>query len=226
MALDGQFDRMVALYSEKSDEELEQLYAAREDLTEVAEQALTDVLHKRGIAPRTQALSPLLEERRDDADPANSPLAQDEVCLYTFDDAFRTTEALRLLDRADIPARVIDWNAISDQTRERRPTLQLGVVVKRLDQAAASHILQEELGLLLPLKGNSDFMETHDFVPVARLERADALVLAHALGTHGISYLWTDDRDDASAGADLVAIEVRAERIDRANKLMDQVLGV
>jgi hypothetical protein len=50
MGLDGQMERLCALYDEKSDDELQAMYADRDDLTEVAQEALAQTMHGRGLA--------------------------------------------------------------------------------------------------------------------------------------------------------------------------------
>jgi hypothetical protein len=53
-------------------------------------------------------------------------------------------------------------------------------------------------------------------------ERADALLAAQALGEGGMSYVWDDGHDNQYETSESISIQVKAERLDEAQKLVEE----
>jgi len=76
-------------------------------------------------------------------------------------------------------------------------------------------------------EGSADERDEYGLVVLSMFDRNEALAAADALGKVGITYLWRDGRDDTAGlpDEDTVAIEVWAEDMDRAAKLVDEALA-
>ena len=222
MAANRQLEDLCALYEQKSEPELLALYAQRDDLTDLAQQALAQVMHQRRIAAPTAAA-----EETPAAPDADQPrgLAADEVCLFTFSDAFQASEALRLLEHNDIPCRMVNWDELQPRSDSGGPPMRLGLVVPRPDAEHAKRILQQAMNLFPPAEGHDDFDALDGLMLVGVFARQDALRVAHALGSDGVSYLWSDDREDPAAETDDVQIQVHGTRLDHAHQLAEAALG-
>ena len=225
MAANRQLEDLCALYEQKSEPELLALYAQRDDLTDLAQQALEQVMRQRHIAAPTAAA-----EEASSAPDAEQPrgLAADEVCLFTFSDAFQASEALRLLEQHDVPCRMVNWDELRPRSESGGPPMRLGLVVSRPDAEQAKRILQKAMNLFPPAEGHDDFADfdaLDGFLLVGVFARQDALRVAHALGFHGVSYLWSDDREDPAAETDDVQIQVHGTRLDHAQQIAEAALG-
>jgi hypothetical protein len=230
MSLDGQMEKLSALYEEKSDGELLDLYEQREGLTEVAQQALGGVMRRRGLEAHApfgvQEIEPASEYQDGD-----DTVASGEVLAYMFHDAFEAREAIRVLTEAGVEHRVLDWHGVQPERAPHPLGLDLGLVVGRSDLQRATTVLKEELGLFaLPEQregphegvGDGDSMEV-----LSMYERGEALVAARALGEAKLSYRW---RDGSEVGSDLpdgecVVIEVNAEDVERAAQVVEDALA-
>jgi hypothetical protein len=225
MSLDGQREKLGALYAEKSDGELLDLYERREGLTELAQQALTAVMRERGLGGREASAGPAPAgeasgEAGDDA------VGEDEVLAYLFHDAFEAREAIRTLTEAGIAHRMLDWHAVNPGMEVSQTGVDLGLVVQRQDAKRTFTVLKEQLGLFPEpedaVSGGGDVMAV-----LSMFERGDALVAARALGEAGMTYLWRDGRDHVGELPDeeTVAIEVRAADVERATGLVEDALA-
>jgi hypothetical protein len=225
MGLDGQMERLCALYDEKSDDELQAMYADRDDLTEVAQEALAQTMRGRGLVGRTSSAE---ETSAVDEDVATSELSADEVVLYTFDDAFEAREAIRWLTEAGVWQRVATYIPMGPSSRV---ALGLTVIVRKADLGAAVAALRTKMGLFpKPEVGDgvaSPLAGMQEMVLVAMFDRKDGLIAAEALGKAGISYCWRDGADESQELPDemTVAIEVRGEQMEAANALVAKAIG-
>jgi hypothetical protein len=230
MSLDGQMEKLSALYDEKSDGELQGLYEQRDGLTEVAQQALLGVMWQRGLsapsggggdAPEVGAASDAIGEVEEDT------LGSGEVLAYLFHDAFQAREAIRTLTEAGIAHRMLDWHVVQPERPPDPMGLDVGLVVAQADLQATMQLLKEKLGLF-PGPEGEDAPEDGDSMEVLSMyERGDALVAARALGEAKMSFLW---RDGSEHGSDLpdgetVAIEVNAEDVERATQVVEDALA-
>ena len=228
MAGNRQLDDLCALYAEKSEPELLALYAQHEDLTDVAQQALAQVMQDRRIVAPSLAVPEVTGPvGATDAGEefVSQPLDADEVCIFTFTDAFQASEALRLLKNEQIVCRIVNWDELKPRTDPGGPPMRLGMVVTRTDAAQAKHVLQQAMNLFPPAEGVDAFEELTGMMLVGVFAREDALLVAHALGSDGVSYLWSDDREDPEADTDHVQIQVNAPQLDHAHQLAERALS-
>jgi hypothetical protein len=230
MAFDRQIEELSALYAEKTDDELLNLHEQREDLTDAAQQALAQVMHERKLTAVATSAPPISIGRMTEVK-SGAMLADNEVCVWTFDDAFQAREALRLLTNAEIEHRVVDSSQKSgDAFRGSSFQLQLSAIVDRRDVKAAMAVLQHAMGLFPGPEGddaNANLNDVGELALLSMFDRHDALAAAQALGESGISYLWRDGHDDAQQlpDADTVAIEVHPDQLDRATELVQNKLA-
>lgn len=227
MNVEREVERLAAVYAENSDEQLLAMYDRREDLTDVAQEALAQVMKARGVVPKsTVAHSPAdsvvaLEER---AEELQDPLDPDEVCVWNFDDVFQLQEALRILDNTGIEQRVVNWNEFARPNSVTRPTY-LGLVVWREDLERAKGILQEKLALFPPQEPEETFEYVLGFVPLGEFSRADAKAIADALGEGGFSYVWDDEMENSNVSSRSVSISVKGKREAKARDWLEEKLG-
>jgi hypothetical protein len=212
-------EELCKVYAEKSDTELLALNDGFGDLTETAQQALTQVMQERGLEAGSGDVAEVVAERSEGA------LTADEVCVYTFNDALQAKEALRILDEAGVDVRAVDWNELDPQESQNMPQMRIGVVVFRDQEREARKVLHDGMGLFPQAEVDDPFAQLGSLMMVGFFERADALIAARALGEKGISYVWKDDRDDETATTDEVTIEVKGTRLDEAQAVVEKALG-
>jgi hypothetical protein len=227
MAFDRDSDKLSKIYAEKTNDELLHLYANREDLTEVAQEALTRVMKDRNLESPAAAPEPLHTDQ-----PAGDELQPDEIGLWSFDDMFQAQRAIQLLDLEQL------WHRIIDHTRQ---TLAMGgrtylnVIVKEEDYPAACKLLREKMGLFpAPEVEAPDAVagSLDDLIGIylfdSETEMAEGLAVAQALGKAGVSFLWHDGRDSPEGLADAmtISIEVRQLNSERAAAVVEACLAV
>jgi hypothetical protein len=218
---DRELANLLDVYNDRSDQELLSLYENRDDLTELAQQALTQVIRDRGLSVTGV---PVMDAGQQHRAAVKDALDDDEVELQTFDDAFRLNEALRLLTAAEIPHRVVNWDEILPQGGG--PRLALGLIVGRAEEAEARRILQAEMKLFPTApEGTDSALEEDGFAMLGIFSRADALRLAQVFGSEGISFLWTDGREVFTLEEEEVRVEVFKKNLERAHALVSQTLG-
>jgi hypothetical protein len=227
MSTDREWKRLCELYAEKSDEDLLDLHENRSELTDAAQQALAQVLKDRRLSPQPLPVESDAAVNVRDISPAEEGelLDADEVCVYTFDDAFQVSQALQHLQNAGIEHRVVDWNEFTQKSPLYRSSVRLGIIVYRDQEQTARAILQDAMGLFPAPEGSDPFAELAGLMQVGIFERADALVVAQVLGEAGLSFVWNDDRDDPRATGEDVSIEVRGARLEDAQKLVEERLS-
>lgn len=222
MAANRQMDDLCALYAGKSEPELLALYQQHEDLTDLAQQALLQVMQQRGIAaPQAEPVAPPLPNTAD-ADIADF-LAPEELCIFTFSDAFQLGEALRVLEHHEILCRTVNWDEVAP--RDEAGPMRLGLVIQRPDAPAARQALQRAMNLFPAAESAQPLEAFADLAQVGIFHRPDALLVAHALGSAGVSYVWTDSRDDDTMGEEEIILEVRPHLLDEAHTLAQQALA-
>lgn len=228
MSLDGQLEKLSALYGEKTDGELLDLHDNREGLTEMAQQALAGVMRERGLAARgvvAAESSPVVTGGDEEPD----AVGEDEGLIYLFTDAFEAREAIRHMREAGIAHRMLDWHVVEPEREVSQTGVDVGMVVRRVDAQRAVLVLKQKLGLFPGPEnlGGADASDEYGLVVLSMFDRGEALAAADALGRVGITYLWRDGRDEEAGlpDEDTVAIEVRAEDMDRAAKLVEEALA-
>jgi hypothetical protein len=226
MSLDGQMERLCALYDEKSDDELQAMFEHRDNLTEVAQEALTQTMRGRGLVGK---LASAEGDTVPDEEEATTELAADEVVLYTFDDAFEAREAIRWLGEAGVWQRVATYMPMRPGASV---PLGLTVIVRKAEVNAAVTALRAKMGLFPePETGDglaSPLAGMQEMVLVAMFDRGDGLIAAEALGKAGISYCWRDGSEETQELPDegTVAIEVREEHLEVATGVVQKALAV
>ena len=228
MAFDRASDNLIKLYNEKTNDELLHLHTNRDDLTEVAQNALARVMQDRNLeAPAAATPEPLHTDQ-----PSGDQLQPDEVGLWSFDDMFQAQRAIQLLDLEQL------WHRIIDHTRQ---TLAMGgrtylnVIVKEADYDAARKLLHDGMGLFPVAEG--DAPDAHaspldDLVGIylfdSETEMTEGLAVAQALGKAGVSFLWHDGRDSPEGLADAmtISIEVRQPNAERAAAVVEACLAL
>jgi len=130
MAFDRASDNLIKLYNEKTDDELLQLHTNREDLTELAQNALAHVMADRNLEAPAEPTAPSI----DTAQPESDELAPDEIGLWSFDDMFQAQTAIQLLDQQQLAYRIIHSTR---QTLAMGGRTYLNLVVKEEDYAGA-----------------------------------------------------------------------------------------
>jgi hypothetical protein len=226
MSLDGQLEKLGALYGEKSDGELLDLYEQRDGLTEMAQQALAGVMRERRLSTHAAAggYEPAQEMGGEEEE---DHVEAGEVLAYLFHDAFQAREAIRTLTEAGIEHRMLDWHGVHPEMPVSQTGLDLGLVVARGDAQRTNEVLKEELGLFPDAEGDDAPEDGESMTVLSMYERADALVVARALGEAKMSYLWRDGSEQGSElpDAETVAIEVNAADVERAAQLVEDALA-
>lgn len=231
MALDGQLEKLGALYAEKSDGELLDLYEQRDGLTAQAQQALASVMRERRLgAPVASATQEAPSAPTGDA--AEDTLAEDEVPAYLFHDAFEAREAIRTMTEAGIPHRMLDWHIVNPEMEISQTGVDVALVVTRPNLQRTVAVLKQKLGLFPEPEDLSAHAQGHDplseaLVVLSMFDRHEALIAAQALGEVGMTYLWRDGRDHVGElpDEDTVAIEVRAADVERATGVVEDALA-
>jgi len=226
MSLDGQLEKLSALYAEKSDGELLDLYEQRDGLTETARQALAGVMRERRLS--TPAVAGGYEPAQEmGGEEEEDHVEAGEVLAYLFHDAFQAREAIRTLTEAGIEHRMLDWHVVHPEMTMSQTGLDLGLVVARGDLQRTLAVLKENLGLFPGPEGDDAPEDGESMVVLSMYERGEALVAARALGEAKMSYLW---RDGSEQGSDLpdeetVAIEVNSADVERAARVVEDALA-
>jgi hypothetical protein len=223
MSLDGQLEKLSALYAEKSDTELLDLHAKRNGLTDMAQQALASVMRDRKLGGGGVADVGAESGEAAGGEEVGDTLGADEGLIYLFTDAFEAREALRHMNEAGIPHRMLDWHQVEPDREVSYTGVDLGLVVQRADAKRVVLVLKEKLGLFPGPETLVDEGDGYGLGVLSMFDRQEALAAAGALGKAGITYLWRDGRDETAGlpDEDTVAIEVRAEDMDRAAKLVE-----
>jgi hypothetical protein len=228
MSLDGQMEKLSVLYAEKSDGELLDLHEQSDGLTEMAKQALAAVMRRRGLGGRGVAAGEPSRRIEESGGEGGDVVGEDEGVVYLFHDAFEAREAIRHMKEAGIAHRMMDWHRVEPEREPSQTGVDLGLVVRRADAKSAVMVLKEKLGLFpAPEAVGEAASDEYGLAVLSMFDREEALAAAQALGRVGMTYLWRDGRDEASGLPDeeTVAIEVRAEDLDRAARLVEETLA-
>ena len=225
MSLDGQMEKLSALYDEKSDGELLDLYEQRGGLTEIAQQALLGVMRQRKLDTAGGAGAEVMAEAG--GDEVEDRLQSDEVLAYLFHDAFQAREAIRTLMEAGIEHRMLDWHVVHPEMTPYQNGLDLGLVVAQADLQSTLGVLKEQLGLFPGAEGEDAPEDGDSMAVLSMYERGEALVAARALGLAKMSYLWRDGSEHGSELPDgeTVAIEVNSADVERATQVVEDALA-
>lgn len=227
MSLDNEAKRLREIYAEQSDEDLLDLHQEREDLTQLAQDALAQVMKDRGLTSQTSKDKKAISIAPN-PDSLNSVLEEDETVVYLFHDAFQAREAMRHMEDAEIDHRMVDWHVVDPQRPIDPSGLDLALIVHRQVAGKAASVLHEKLGLFPSHEEGGEsggpLNPVEGLTFLAMFDLNEALIAAQVLGEAGISYLWRDGRDETSElpDAETVAIEVRQSKLEEATALIER----
>jgi hypothetical protein len=226
MDFDRESNRLFQVYDEKSNDELLALHSNREDLTDVAQDALARVMKDRGLAV------PAVEMDAPHADAGAK--ADYDVVLWTFDDMFQANRAIQLLEEAQIEYGLVDLSngGIVSQRYQAVGWLQLKIAEQ--DVVAARKALHDGMGLFPGAEvdapdsyaGPLDDL-TGVYLFDSETEMAQGLAVVQALAKAGVSFVWHDGRDwpEGLADAMTISIEVRQASAEHASAVVETCLA-
>jgi hypothetical protein len=235
MDMDREWNRLRQLYDDKSNDELVALYGNREDLTQIAQEALARVMKDRKLE---------VDEAEEERVAASSAvgslaipdvLADDERLLWTFDDMFQANRAVELMAEAQLEYRLVDSSKGAAVSQRYAPIKWLQMVIVEKDYSAARALLQAKMGLFPEREDGAPAAEAaplSDLIGVlmfdAETELDEGIAAATALAKAGVTFVWHDGRDfpDGLADAMTVAIEVPGASHDRAKAIVEAALAV
>jgi hypothetical protein len=226
--MNADHERLQEIYEEKSDEALHEMWERRDDLTDQAQDALKDVMKRRGLS--TAATYEAAVEAS-----AIPTVEADELLLWTFGDMFQARRAIQLLEEAELDYKLNDLSQGAAAASWRGGTeAWLQLLVPQRHYAAAKKILQQGMGLFPGAEAHSasesdvPFGELMSVLMLdAETELASGLAAAQALARNGVSFLWHDGRDmpEGLADAHTISIEVRAESYEQAAAIVQKAMG-
>lgn len=226
MNMDAEWNRLLALYGDKDNDELLHLHQYKDDLTDIAQQALERVIKDRKL----QTTVPDVTESKAVTSGDNGVVSDNELLLWAFDDMFQANSATRILDEAGIEYRLEDLSNNGAAAARTRSVAWLQVIVDQKDYEAARKLLQAAMRLFpVPEAGapSANAEPLDDLVGVlifdCETEMTEGLAAAQALAHAGISFLWHDGRDSPAGLADgmTIAIEVRQASYERAAAIIE-----
>jgi hypothetical protein len=244
MSVDNEWQRLQQLYAGLSDDELLNLAASKDELTEVAQQAFAAEMGARGLAlpvDENEALpedgefpgkAELLTPERDDLSEAEKDLSL--VALTTFQIATDAEKALRELDEYGIPVVMEPALRRINEDGPRIKTNWLTVFVERTRHHEAKDVLRKSMGLFPILMTDERDDPEDEGVSEDELQQvgafdvaADAEIAQKALTEGGIWFaartedLLSDDGSDWKA----TVLEVRPRDFDRALIVLETALS-
>jgi len=224
MDFERESNRLFQVYDEKSNDELLALHGNREDLTDVAQDALARVIKERGlVAAQVEAEAPSAEAA-----------AEGGALLWAFDDMFQANRAIQLLEEAQVKYWLVDLSKGGTVSQQYQPVQWLQLMVEEQDFGAARKLLQQGMGLFPEAEVEAphpDAGALDDLIGVlifdAETEMSDGLAAAAALAKAGVTFVWHDGRDwpEGLADAMTVAIEVRQSSYERAQAIVEACLA-
>ena len=227
MDFDRESNRLFQVYDEKINDELLALHSNRENLTEVAQDALARVIRDRGLA------APAVEVDMPHAD-AGAKTDYD-VVLWTFDDMFQANRAIQLLEEAQIEYGLVDLSNGGIVSQRYQAVGWLQLKVDEQDVVAARKALHDGMGLFPAAEvdapdsyaGPLDDL-TGVYIFDSETEMAQGLAVVQALAKAGVSFVWHDGRDwpEGLADAMTVSIEVRQASAEHASAVVEACLAV
>jgi hypothetical protein len=228
MDFDHESSRLQQLYEEKNDDELFRMYASRDDLTDVAQDALASVMRARNldVAPHHDAEAVASQ----DASTVAIAVEAHEALLWTFGDMFQARRAIDLLEQSQIEYKLIDLSQGNTVSMYGQSAAWLQLVVGERDYGLAKKILHDGMGLFPAAEvdaPSADAGPLDDLMSVLMLDSETEMVAgvaaAQALARAGVSFVWHDGRDfpEGLADAKTVSIEVRPAAYDMASNIVE-----
>ena len=238
----AQRQRLDALYREMADEQLYELAARPENLTDVAQEALRSEMQSRKLESGAKLSMPLGDTpfgldssgvgsrvKIPEREPASG--LRQSVVLMTFHDALAAGEACDHLEDAGIEVDVKDVAEASSGGGSfyGGPPVALQVVVKRIDQSQAIQILREKMGLF-PLQEVEEADAAVDDGSVATLgafgHRDDGDAVARILEDAGIWHRMVTNAEGSAETEDAYTLEVREIDLMKAGEVVEKAMDL
>jgi len=218
MSNEQEWQRLQGLYAAMSDGELLRLAAGKGGLTEVAQQAISAEMSRRGLevpVEETEAVEAEAEETEVPAEPS-------VIELITFNVPMDAETAMRLLDEHDVPAHM--EHAVR-QVNENGPKVKmnwLSVFVERSRKEDAMVVLRKGMGLFPVMSADEigddaavDGEEESLFMVGNFEDAADSEIAQKALTDAGIWFNAVKDTDETAEWQG-TTIEVKMDDLERA----------
>jgi len=247
----GQWQRLVELYREMSDEELLKLAARPEDLTDEAHGVLRSEMASRRLQPEvesgfaaeagrlagggvylgTEFYTGAQREPDLKPDPVAKGLAKGMAVLTTFHDAIAAGEACALLEAEgmEIDVRDVAEAHSGSGSFYGGPPVALQVIVQQRELGWAMAILREKMGLF-PGQEVEVADEAVDDGTTAVLgafgHRSDAEDVARILLEAGVWHRIAANEEGSVEGEDAYTLEVKEVDLVRAGEIVERGLGL
>lgn len=227
MSLDPQeakeLARLTAVYRDQPDSALLNLWDGRTSLTEVAQQALADVIQERGLEVELPA--DVLPEEPPPADEDSDEIAASEALLRSFSDTIDLNRVIESFKRAGVAWRIHDASVGQTATLGGMKAIDLWLIVAKKDEPRARSLMFKALGIEDAATPAPSSDPLNDLGLFGLFERDEARTLADAFIDAGVSFCWFDPSDDPEAsGMEHVMIYVHGSSFERARELADKVL--
>jgi hypothetical protein len=228
--------RLIESYRAMSDDELLELAAKPDDLTDFADEILRSELRSRRLEPRRPVFTvpapqvipaPIAKQ----FSPDKIERGQGEVWLVTFHDAIDAGFACEFLEKGEIEFEVRDISQprVGVRTFNNPPAVALQIFVDKADEEDAKAILREKLGLF-PLQEVAVADQPVDDGAVATLgdfgRRADAEKVARVLDDAHVWHRIVVNPDGKVEDEDCFTLEVKEIDVMRAGELVEKVLNL
>jgi hypothetical protein len=216
MDRNAEWQRLKELYAAYTDEEMLDLAADRDGLTDDAQAVLAREMDHRKLVPRAGEPVPSVPEL---AEEVETEAAAGSVELITLWDMFSANTALDLLDEAEIEYQITGKRISGDVFQGSAQ--RVSIYVASADEAAAQALLRREMGLF-PLQEVPDQPEEADeaMFPLVEVEtQAEADAVIHLLREAGIEGHIAPPAKDAEEG-DWLQVEVRSRVYTEALTVM------
>ncbi len=223
-------ERLRAFYADQTDGELLQLDSNRDGLTNVAGEALAEIMTQRGL---TQTEADEASGAHEEMPEVPAELGSREVFLYLgealldrFRDMFHLRKTIRALEEAEIGFRVVDRSR-RDRTGWNGNEIATDLIVRETDVERAATLLREARRLSPEASDSSESRSSQGAADELSLlhscERSEALRLVQELSGAGVSFLWRDGRADTELpDENTIAIEVYESQQERANDALQR----
>jgi len=231
-----EWQRLFDLYHAMSDDDLLDLTAAPEELTESARDVLRGELSSRRLEPRQPVViapmpqvipAPIAKQLA----PKKIERGHGEVWLITFHDAIDAGFACEFLEKGGVEFEVRDISQPREGvfTFTHHPFVALQIFVDEADEEDAKAILREKMGLF-PLQEVAVADQPIDDGAVATLgdfgRRADAEEVARVLEDAHVWHRIVANPDGTVANEDYYTVEVKEIDVRRAGELVEKVLNL
>ncbi len=211
-------ERLGAMYGEMGDGELLGLHVKARDLTDVAQEALSAEVKRRGLVIP-------IEDVEEGTGVSVSRSDSGWKTLHVFSQTFEAQAAFRLLERNGIEFAVEDRTVDENGELREGPAVQLALMVEAQDWDRAVTLLRREAGLfpvaVVDPYGEDESTEAEMGTVGEFEDPRDVAAASHALEANGLWFRTVlHDHEEWKR----TSIEVRAEDVDRALDALEKLL--